>query len=157
MPAPATGLIDSGQLDLLLRQQGYSNLTSNTIWFAVTFSDTPQLQLSYLTTYKDIGSAQVSLFSVGPPAASDAGGVAAGDRSLSRLGAYSVDPLVSHKHSVPRTTFWVHSSVTDHWKGQAHVHLLPQGVHAGEYLVAVQPVMQGGLSTKFKVLALMSC
>jgi hypothetical protein len=176
-----------GQLDVLLQQHGYSNLTSNTIWFAVTFSNTPQLQVSYLTTYQDIGSAEVSLFLLSSAAAdrgsgggadngtatvaasaatpadsgaatgSNIGSASVKGQSLTRLASYTLNPLVTQKHSVPRTTFWVHSSVADHWKGQAQVHQLPGSVQGGEYLVSVQPVMQAGLSTKFKLLAVMSC
>jgi hypothetical protein len=177
----------SWQLESLLQQQeAYRNTTgtnitgTNTIWFAVTFSDKPQLQLSYLTTYQNIGSAEVSLFSVDPPAGSSAGGAAlaaagsvmttaaaaaassnssvlAGGWSLARLASYTVDPLVAQKHSVPRTTFWVHASVAGHWKGQSDVHTLPKAVHAGLYLVSVQPAGKGGNSKKFKLLGVMSC
>lgn len=38
------------------------NDSSHTIWFRVTFSDEPQLQVTYLTTYQNIGAVEVFLY-----------------------------------------------------------------------------------------------
>jgi hypothetical protein len=132
-------------------QQDTSN---HTIWFAILFSKQPRLQVTYLTSYENIGSANLFLYA--PDAAAAA--MQSGPQEDSALQVYRLNALISKKFSVPRTTLFMHikdlaqSKALSQSMGE-QLKQLPAQVQAGKYSVAVQ-LVQG---IKFKLLGLASC
>jgi hypothetical protein len=114
----------------------------NLLVFKVDFSDKPQLQVTYLTSYEGMGSANMSLYREGE-----------GGEQVANL---SVDGRTSNKFSIPYTSIWVDASSMSHWNKQPHVQVMPNGIKQGTYLLKVRPSFEatGG---KFKLLGVSSC
>jgi hypothetical protein len=128
--------------------------SNNTIWFKVVFSEQPRLQVTYLTSYENIGSADLFLYS--PATAAVA--MQSGPKKESALQVYRLDALITQRFSVPRMTLFMHPKDMPQQealsKGMSEqLKRLPAQAQAGEYFVAVQ-LVQGG---KFKLLGLASC
>lgn len=116
---------------------------SNLIWFKVMFSSQPQLQVTYLTSYKSIGVAELAIYN--------------SNAIDSALGVYTLDGRVKGRYSVPQTTVLVHPLAPGKTRGR-HVVKLPNQVRQGGYVVAVRPVNGTNLQgSKFKLLGVSSC
>jgi len=116
---------------------------SNSIWFTVVFSSQPQLQVTYLTSYKSIGVAELAIYS--------------SNAADSALGVFTLDGRVKGRYSVPQTTVLVHPLTPGKTRGKLVVKL-PSQVRQGEYVIAVRPVNGTNLQgSKFKLLGLSSC
>lgn len=134
------------------QQQAPGNV-SNSLWFKVVFSSQPQLQVTYLTSYRQVGVAEIAIYSSGGNAGSDA----AGSAGSAALAVYQLDGRVKDRFSVPRTTVLVHPSSGVKPRSK-HVEQLPNQVQQGEYVVAIRPVNGTNLQgSKFKLLGLSSC
>lgn len=118
----------------------------HTLLFAVAFSAQPQLEVTFLRSYANIGSATLYL---GGPGLRD-------PHSLARaaLGSWELQGLVQERFSVPHTVRWAR----DVSKLAPGVHALPQGVGPGEYRVMLVLNTTAGVAhPKFKLLGITSC
>jgi len=118
---------------------------SNSIWFKVKFSSQPQLQVTYLASYKLFGIAQLAIYST-----TNSSG------NSSALAVYMLDGRTDGLYSIPRTTVLVPSSTPK--KTREHAERLPSQVQQGEYVVAIRPINGTKMyGQKFKLLGISSC
>lgn len=113
---------------------------TNTIMFRIEFSDTPQLQVTYLTSYLGMGQASLTLHREG---------------GTMPVANFTLDGRTPNKFSTPYTSIWVGTGSIKSRDNQPHVQRMPEAVHQGVYIAAIQPV--GEISAKFKLLGLSTC
>jgi hypothetical protein len=109
--------------------------------FKIEFSDKPQLQVTYLTSYVGMGPASLSLYREGEG---------------EQVANFTVDGRTSAQFSIPYTSIWVDASSLAHWNKQPHVQALPNGVQQGSYILKVRPAFEAARG-KFKLLGVSSC
>lgn len=126
--------------------------TDNMIVFKVHFSSSPQLQLTYLTSYTNMGTVEVALY------AGSATGENGDTTTLQQpLATYTIDSAITQHFSTPRTSVFVHPAMWPQWQYQPHAQQLPAAVQQGEYVVALKVVAGNSVQKKFKLLALAAC
>ena len=120
---------------------------SNSIWFKVGFSSQPQLQVTYLTSYRLFGVVELAIYNS-----------VTSSTNNTALALYVLDARTPGEfYSIPRTTLLVPSTAPAPTRGH-NVQRLPSQVQQGEYVVAVRPVNGTNLQgSKFKLLGILSC
>lgn len=125
-------------------QQAPGNV-SNSIWFKVTFSNQPQLQVTYLTSYVLTGVDELAIYNH------------TASTNSSALAQYTLDARSQDRYSVPTTAVFVHPSTPGKARGK-HIDRLPAQVQQGEYIIAIRPPNGTNLQgSKFKLLGVSSC
>jgi hypothetical protein len=126
------------------------------LWFKVAFSSQPQLQVTYLTSYAQIGTVELALYHSTEDSSSSSTTDNSSSRNTTAIAVYLLDGRIKDRYSIPRTTILLQSE-PGKTRGK-HVHPLPSEVQQGEYLVALRPVNGTKLhGVKFKLLGLSSC
>lgn len=119
------------------------------IWFKVRFSSKPKLQITHIVSYNTFGTAAAYLL----PSTT-----IMGDSINMRdaLAVFRLEGLIAERFTVPRTALFMHPDAVPQDNTRLDgLHLLPQSVAAGEYIVAIQ--MLPSKHNMFKLLGLASC
>jgi hypothetical protein len=107
-----------------------------------------QLQVTYLVSYINIGSVEVSIHPMSALETLD---------NHTALATYTINARHKERMSVPKTTLFVHSGSPVNIRTKSFALRLPASVSQGFFLVAFTPVCKEGQAEKFKLLGLASC
>jgi hypothetical protein len=120
-----------------------------TIWFNVTFSSRAQLQVTFLTSYTNIGAAELTIHHTGA--------LGKFDNSTALVG-YLLNAKLNDAVSIPKMVVIVQPAQARNARVRSQSLVLPAAVGAGDYVVALRAVTpQAGESHKFKLLGIASC
>jgi hypothetical protein len=124
-------------------------LDPTSIWFNVTFSNRPQLQVTYLTSYTNIGVAELTIHHTGAREKFD---------NSTALAGYLLNAKMNDAVSIPKMVVFVQPGQAQNARIRSLSLSLPPGVAAGDYVVSLRAVApQAGESNKFKLLGIASC
>lgn len=145
-PAPSRRLM----LQESLAAPASNNSSDNaTIWFKVYLGKQVQLQVTYLVSYLNIGSVEVSIHPLSA--------LETLDSSSTALAKYTIDAKNPDAVSVPKTVLFVHPASNTTSRTKALGQRLPATVGQGYHLVAFRPLSHVGKDAKFKLLGIASC
>lgn len=156
-PAPSRRLL----LQDSLLPAPTNNTTSNqsTIWFKVYVGKQMQLQVTYLTTYENIGSVEVSIHPLLPGNLQHHQTLDGRGSNSTALATYTIDgkDASKKKESVAKTVLFLHPNSPVNSRTKRLALLLPAAVRRDtQYLVAFRPLSSGD-DSKFKLLGIASC
>lgn len=115
----------------------------------MTFSSKPQLQVTYLTSYTNIGTAELTIHHTGARGKFD---------NSTALAGYLLNAKMSDAVSIPKMVIFIQPGQARNAQIRSLSLSLPAGVAAGDYVVSLRAVApQGGESAKFKLLGIASC
>lgn len=116
----------------------------------MTFGNKSQLQVTYLTSYTNIGVAELTIHNLTALQKFD---------NSTAIAAYMLDGRIGDAVSIPKTTVILQATKAQNDRVKSLSLVLPGAVGAGDYIVALRsvPPQAAGQSHKFKLLGIVSC
>lgn len=126
-----------------------NSVDNTTLWFKVALSSSAQLQVTYLTSYTNIGAAELTIHSMAAAEKLD---------NSTALAGYLLNAKINDAVSIPKTVVFVQPARARNARIKSATLVLPGSVGAGDYIVSLRAVPpQAGESHKFKLLGIASC
>lgn len=124
-------------------------MNASSIWFKVTFSSKAQLQVTYLTSYNNIGAAELTIHRMSALEKFD---------NSTALAGYLLNAKINDAVSIPKMAVFVQPAQARNTRVKSLSLALPEGVGAGDFIVALRAAPpKAGESHKFKLLGIASC